>query len=344
MKRIYSIIVGLLLCITPFCVDTYSLYRLIAITIGMFIIIITYATYKKKNIIFLLILPILLVGVTYMIDHILAMKLNHVPIYAYEVKSSDEVSTYNSFSYRIYDCGQKRIFDNGYKLEYMCSKDALKTIDINAFLKDPEEAFHKNKEKFVKIKGKISKISGKDLIELSPYEENIDALNGVVKFDANISLRIKTFNDLSAYRIYDDFLVIGQVEKIEREKEKVIIHLTDTVYYSGEDYQTFTYEVEPMDTLEVKEYMKNKEYYLYGLNNIYLKYKNFSKYELSYVLTDERIFLEDILDDAKKRDITKENEVIATIYEKEDFDIIKCINNKVYFTKKNISGNDNLCN
>ena len=27
-----------------------------------------------------------------MIDHILAMKLNHVPIYAYEVKSSDEVS------------------------------------------------------------------------------------------------------------------------------------------------------------------------------------------------------------------------------------------------------------
>lgn len=342
MKKFYLLIIGILLCITPYCVNTYTMFRLIIISLGMIILIISYAIYEKKQLLLLLILPLLLVICTYTIDHLLVSKLKRIPIYAYQIKSSDAVRTYNSFAYRVFDCDGTITFDYGYKKNFLCEASTLETINVNTFLKEATENIKKYEEKFIKVKGKISKISGRDTIELSLYEEEINSLNGHVKFDSSIILRIKTDADLSDLRIYDEFSVIGRVESKKKEKDSIVINLVDTLLLPDKDYKEYELEVIENNNQEIKEYVKDKNIYLYGLDNIYVIYKNYAKYELSYAITDTRIIIDDLIKEKEVQIIKNElEEEIAQIYELEEFNIFKC-NNKIILASKKSAFSEKL--
>ena len=68
------------------------------------------------------------------------------------------------------------------------------------------------KNKFVRVHGKISKISGNESIELASYTSSEESLNGYVNFNLDYTLNVKSNEILSSYRIYDYIDVIGRVD------------------------------------------------------------------------------------------------------------------------------------
>lgn len=345
MKKYVLLLVGIIFIIGAYVFNSYNLLRLLVLAVGILCIVLSYACKENKNVLLLFVLPIILVLVSLGIDNLLLAKLNRIPIYIYEIKSNDIISTYNSFFYRIYNCNGNYILDNGYKKNYACNVDDLDTISINSFLSETSSSFKKYNDKFIKVNGKISKISGIDTIELSFYEMEDDILNGHVKFNNSLVLRIKTNADLSNYRIYDDITVIGLVDNLKTEGDTSVVNLIDAFILPNDLYKNYSFEIIANDSKEEKEYIKDKNYYLYGLDNIFVKYSNDAIYELSYVITDDRINLDMLIKDLKVEEIKNdEDELLVKKYEKDKFNIYVCSkDSKTFFVNKNLKFNNKLC-
>ena len=114
-KSIILLILGVILLIVPFCFAGYSLIRLITLAIAIFLITLSLVFFKKRNIFLIILTPVILLCLSYAIDTFMFYKFNRIPLFVYEVKSSDSVSTYNSFFYRIFDCNGKLTLDYGYQ-------------------------------------------------------------------------------------------------------------------------------------------------------------------------------------------------------------------------------------
>ena len=97
-------------------------------------------------------------------------------------------------------------------------------------------------------------------------------------------------------------------------------------------------------TLYLKEYIL-QNYYLYGISALNIKYANDAIYELSYLITDSRITLDDIVGDTSATNLYNEEEtLIAKSYELEKFNVLVCENDKKIIANKNFELNINLCN
>ena len=338
-KIIVLLIIGILFLIIPNFFNAYNILRLISVLLGIILITISLIFSPNKNIYLIVIMPLFLILLSYSIDIFLYSKFNRIPIYVYEIKSNDNISTYNSFFYRIYNCNNKLTLDYNYQKKYVCGNDTLDEIDINTFLLNPKENFKIYKNKFVKIIGKISKISGRELIELNAYDETANALNGYVTFNNDYKIDVHLDEDLSNYRIYDYLTVIGRVVSYENGT----IILEDAYTIPSDIYDDYTYEVTTNNTKNLKILLNN--YYLYGIDSINVKYSNNSIYELNYVLTDGKINIGDIINNIGGEILRdSENIIVAKKYELDDFNIMVCENDKTIFANKNYELNANLCN
>ena len=338
-KIIVLLIIGILFLIIPNFFNAYNILRLISVLLGIILITISLIFSPNKNIYLIVIMPLFLILLSYSIDIFLYSKFNRIPIYVYEIKSNDNISTYNSLFYRIYNCNNTLTLDYNYQKKYVCGNDTLDEIDINTFLLNPKENFKIYKNKFVKIIGKISKISGRELIELNAYDETVNALNGYVTFNNDYKIDVHLDEDLSNYRIYDYLTVIGRVVSYENGT----IILEDAYTIPSDIYDDYTYEVTTNNTKNLKILLNN--YYLYGIDSINVKYSNNSIYELNYVLTDGKINTGDIINNIGGEILrNSENIIVAKKYELDDFNIMVCENDKTIFANKNYELNANLCN
>ena len=136
-------------------------------------------------------------------------------------------------------CKKDLILDYGYNKNYACSNDLLETISVNKFLQDSKASFKEYKYKFVRINGKVSKISGNEVIEMAEYTKSDDVLNGYVNFNLSNSLKVLTKDDLSKYRIYDYIDVIGRVS----EYQNGVIELMDVVLIPSGLYDSYSFEI-----------------------------------------------------------------------------------------------------
>ena len=86
-------------------------------------------------------------------------------------------------------------------------------------------------------------------------------------------------------------------------------------------------------------------YYKIGIDNIYVHYDQDNVYELSYLITDSRITLEDLIADIEYNELkNKEEEIVAQKYSLEKFNLLKCVNNdKVVFANKKVKLNIDYC-
>ncbi|MEG1288068.1 MAG: hypothetical protein RSD29_01785 [Bacilli bacterium] len=344
MKKNIFVTIGSLFIIIAFLVNCYSIFRLVLLATGIFLIVLQYTINKPKHIIFLVLLPIILIVSTYLVDTALFDYAKRLPIYVYEVKSSDKVSSYNSFFYRIYNCDGVLTKDLGYKESYMCKRDDLLNQDINAFLGETLETYKNYNNKFVKITGKISKLSGLDTIELSSYDKNETSLNGYVTFNTSYIVRAKTNIDLNQFKIYDFVTIIGLVDSLTNNNDNYVINLIDTLVIPSDIYKDYTLEVVNNDSKELKEYV-NKDFYLYGIDKIFVHYDKDVVYDLSYLITDTRISLEDILKDKESEELKNEDKVlIAKKYNIDKFNLLVCTNNKTIFSNNKYSLPIELCN
>ena len=343
-KSIIFIVLGAILLIIPFCLSSYSILRLILLALGIFLIALSLVFVKKRNIFLIIITPLILICLSYAIDTFMFYKFNRIPIFVYEIKSSDSMSTYNSFFYRIFDCDGNLKLDYGYLSDYVCSDDDLDTIDINTFLSDPTKAYDEYKNKFVKLSGKISKISGEENIELSSFTTTDGSLNGYVNFNTNYVVRVNVFESLSNYRIYDNITVIGRVANMTEEKDVTIINLIDTKLIPSDIYDTYSYEIVNNDKKELVSLESTQNYYLYGISSLTVKYTNNDIYELSYLITDARFTLDTIVGNISARNIYDDEEVLqARTYELEKFNVMVCKNDKKIIANKDFDLTIDLC-
>ena len=343
-KSVVLLVIGIILLIIPFIFSTYNLIRLIVLAIGIFLITLSFIFHENKNIYLVILTPIILIFLSYAIDTFLFYKFNRIPLFVYELKSSKSVSTYNSLFYRIYECDDDLILDYGYKKNYVCNENDLKVIDINTFLNDSNKTYQEYKGKFVKITGKISKLSGAESIELSSYKESTDSLNGYVSFNNNYILRIFVNENLNNYRIYDDITIIGRVESIIDENGISIINLVDAKLIPNNTYKTFTYEIVNSNDKNLLSLVSEQNYYLYGISNLNVRYANNTIYELSYLITDDRITLDDIIGNYSATNFYDESRnLVAKGYELEKFNVLVCENDRKIIANKNFELNSNLC-
>lgn len=344
-KSIILLILGLLLLIIPFCFANYSPLRLIILAIAIFLITLSLIFLKKKNIFLIILTPITLICLSYAVDTFMFYKFNRIPLFVVEIKSSDSISTYNSFFYRIFNCNNSLILDYGYKKNYACNSEDLNVIDVNTFLSEINENYEENKGKFVKISGKISKLSGVESIELSSYTSVKDSLNGYVNFNNNFVIRAHVNEDLSSYRIYDNITVIGRITSKDNEDGVTIINLEDVKLIPSDIYESYTYEIINNSDTTLTNLVSEQNFYLYGISDFNVLYDNNTTYELSYLITDLRITLDNLIGNVSGTNMYDEtNTLVAKAYDLPDFNALVCENGKKILANKNFELGINLCN
>ena len=340
-KRLIVLLgLGLTLMIVPFLINIYSIFRIISLIVGIILITVSLCLKKKRNIFYIILVPLIMLVFSYGIDTLLFYTLKRVPVFSYAIKSSDKMKTYNSFFYRVFDCNGDLTLDYGYTKNYVCSNDCLDAININSFMQDAEESFKKYHHKFVHIYGKISKITGNENIELASFTESNNTLNGYVNFNLNNILIVNTEENLSKYRIYDYVDVYGKVTSINDGK----ITLTNTKLVASDIYDTYSFEIIASDDNKLTNLVKEKDYYYYGLNTINVKYDGDNIYELSYLLTDDRFKFDDLIK-GKEYEVFKNDEdvEIAKKYKLEKFDLLECSNGKKIVANSKSKANQSIC-
>ena len=340
-KRLIVLLgLGLTLMIVPFLINIYSIFRIISLVLGIILITVSLCLKKKRNIFYIILVPLIMLVFSYGIDTLLFYTLKRVPVFSYAIKSSDKMKTYNSFFYRVFDCNGDLTLDYGYTKNYVCSNDCLDAININSFMQDAEESFKKYHHKFVHIYGKISKITGNENIELASFTEGDDTLNGYVNFNLNNILIVNTDENLSKYRIYDYVDVYGKVTSINDGK----ITLTNTKLVASDIYDTYSFEIIASDDNKLTNLVKEKDYYYYGLNTINVKYDGDNIYELSYLLTDDRFKFDDLIKDKEYEVFKNEEDVeVAKKYKLEKFDLLECSNGKKIVANSKSKANQSIC-
>ena len=340
-KRLIVLLgLGLTLMIVPFLINIYSIFRIISLVLGIILITVSLCLKKKRNIFYIILVPLIMLVFSYGIDTLLFYTLKRVPVFSYAIKSSDKMRTYNSFFYRVFDCNGNLTLDYGYTKNYVCSNDCLDAININSFMQDAEESFKKYHHKFVHIYGKISKITGNENIELASFTESNNTLNGYVNFNLNNILIVNTDENLSKYRIYDYVDVYGKVTSINDGK----ITLTNTKLVASDIYDTYSFEIIASDDNKLTNLVKEKDYYYYGLNTINVKYDGDNIYELSYLLTDDRFKFDDLIKGKEYEVFKNEEDVeVAKKYKLEKFDLLECSNGKKIVANSKSKANQSIC-
>ena len=335
-EKIIILIMSLLLMGVPFFINIYSIYKLISVAIGIILMDIVFVLKKKPNIFLLIYLPIVLIIFTYSIDYLKTYTLKLVPIFAFENKINDDISIYNSLMYRVYKCNNKLTFDNNYKKSYMCDTLVIDEISINKLLNEPLESYKEYKNNFIKVTGKISRISGSSSIELQAYTEVEGEFNGYVKFNETSKLIVNLKDiDVSKYKIYDYITIVGLLSRYDRDSETLT--LTDTKLEEKELYNEYNLHVieKTNCTNTLNTYIDN--YYLFCLENIILDY-GIDKYELSYALKDKKITIDEFLENTTNTE--KEDYVV---YEHDKFNILSCSKEKNIIINKNKKIDYSLC-
>ena len=132
--KLLIIFIGIIFIALPYFFNTYSIFRILSSILGIIIITLS-LVYKQKRI--CIKLPIFII-VSFLavsiLDYIMYQSIEIIPVLVWQKESSPKVRTYNSFTYRIYDCDGDFIFDSGYKNVYSCDESFLDVVSINKFL------------------------------------------------------------------------------------------------------------------------------------------------------------------------------------------------------------------
>lgn len=335
MKKKILIIISFLLMLIPFFINSYNLLRMVSLLCG--IILLGYLISGKKKInIFMVVYIVLIIVSTYSVDYLLSCLYVRVPIYSFENKSNEYVSTYNSILYRVYNCNGINYFDNNYQKEFSCDPTLISNTDINKVLNEPENFYKENKKDFIKVTGKISKINGNSSLILRSYKIDDDnTLNGYVVFNESSSLEIKINNkmDISHYKIYDYITVVGEIYKYENNT----IYMDNVVIEDKDLYSNYKLSViKPTSCHGLEEYTEH--YYTYCLANIYVDY-GIDKYELSYALKDKKI----TFDNLKNNYLAMEEKDEKDLYTLDNFKILVCNEDKIILLNKDTKNEYNVC-
>lgn len=335
-------IVGILLLLIPFIWNTYNLFRLELVLLGILFLTIGLLLFQKRKGFKILLYPLVFLIFVYAIDYGCVYFLNRVPILAYENRTDPTFSTYDSILYRVYNCNGNTIFDSLYKKSYICDF-TLEPKEINAFLDSGNNNYRKYHSKFVTIKGKVSEVFGNDYISLQTYEQKANNLAGELTFNKNIVLKVKNNQGnlrlYGQYEIYDNVLVTGRIYK--KENNEIIMY--DAKIELMNNFDAFSVNVieEKSCKNKRKKLAKVGEYQYYSecLDEIFVKYDEDTIYDVILALETKKLTFEKWV-----KDIVPEENEEKELYKFDQYNLLKCKNtNTILIGNKKLKINSNFC-
>lgn len=228
-KKYFVLLISILFLFVSLWIRQASAIRIILCL--FFILGILFFLYKEKKVkkLFFPLIFVLLFLMTILGDAIISYVWKRIPIFSYNITSTENTRVYNAFGITVWQCDKKNnkelIVEPFYKKGYLCEAENLKAIDSNDFLKIIIENYEEYQNTKVKIKGRISKKGGLNYVEMKPFTEDE---NGTITFQDSITLSIIFENKeekLTTTSLFDEIEVIGVVKTREIKDNEYIVYL-----------------------------------------------------------------------------------------------------------------------
>lgn len=345
-------IIGLILCLIAYLIKSFSVFRLLLILIGTFLITFSLFSSTKKSFKFILLNYFFLILICLILDTIVVVTFSRVPIFTYNITSTKNARVYNALGYRVWQCNKDN-YDNlkvdaFYNKGYSCDALDIEEIDSNSFLNSIVENYESYKNNYVKIRGKISKKNAQNYIEMQPYENNSITLNGYVTFADNITLRV-IFNNsedkLDQYDVYDEIVIVGIIKNMEKEDDKYVVYMYDSKLVSNVQYDSYQISVTKEQECTEQSILyssDSNDIYSYCLDSIVISYDE-SKYELTSALSGNKIKIEDLFNNPLEvEQDDKENK----LYKFDNYAIVECnpkLSKDIIIGTENMTLTDAIC-
>ncbi len=285
------------------------------------------------------------------VDYLVTFYMEKVPVFSIKQVTNEQVISYNSFFYRVYSCDNDLKVDNFYRKNYLCNDNSLEENESNAFINQIVRNYDEWENKFVKIRGRVSRITGIETLEMKAYEVNMVTINGYVTFADNITLKFE-FNGnnelLSNYEVYDDAIVIGRVSKLEKEGDNYTVIFKDSKLVTHSLYDDYDLVVVAKDKCSINNGFKllesdsNYEIYDACQNTIMARYSEDVVYELGFLLNSDKLVIDDVLEKSDSVDYDDKNDVL---YSYQDFNILLCKDekNRYYIGSSELNFDSGIC-
>lgn len=350
------VFISIILMIIAFAINKSMVIRPILWVISIIILLINILYNNKYKFTTIIIIFISLFGGSIILDGILAVSFKRIPVFSYNIITSGDTKVYNAIGIRVWQCDKddynNLIVDPFYKNGYMCDMGNIDILDSNSFLNSVVSNYSDYKNKFIKIKGKISKKNGQNYIEMQPYETNSITVNGYVTFADNITLRILFKNnakELDDYDIYDEIVVLGIIKNLEMDNNKYIVYMNDGKIVSNIDLNNFEISVTKSSTCNNEKKLlyssETNDIYSYCLEQIIISYPDNNKYEIVNALSSNKLRIDDLLIDPIKK-INNENDN-SIIYKYHNYSILVCDQSSskdIILGQENMDFKDVTCN
>lgn len=306
----------------------------------------------KKTITALLFLLFMVVSIV--ADGIIVYTFKKLPVFSYNIISTENSRVYHSIGMRVWQCDKKNykdlIVDPFYKNGYMCSAEDITVIDSNSFLNAVVGNYDEYRNKYVKIRGKISKKSGQNLIEMKPYTSTDNSINGYINFADNITLRI-IFNEaeelLDDYDVYDEITVVGIIKNIENNSSQYVIYMYDSKVVSTINLNEYAITITSSNKCLVEPTLIHSnelnDIYTYCIEDAIVSYPD-HKYELPQALSSNKISIEDIYSNSEE--VEENPETGDKIYRFADYSVVVCNETQskdIYISNQKVKFDDITC-
>lgn len=330
------LLISIILFIITFIIKNGLAIRPILWIISIILLIINVTInnkFKKTTIIFLLVLSFL---ISIALDGIISITFKRIPVFSYNIISTNNSRVYNGIGIRVWQCDKNNydnlIVDPFYNKGYLCDAKDIDVVDSNSFLNSVVENYNDYKNSYVKIKGKISKKTGQNYIEMRPYETTNITVNGYVTFADNITLRIIFKNSeevLDNYDVYDEITIVGIIKNLENNSNKYIIYMYDSKVVSDINLNEYTISATQEQKCSIEPNIlyssDTNNIYSYCLEEIIVSYGENNKYELSNALSSNKIKIEDLYKNPKEIINNEDNE--NKIYRFDNYSVLVCDKN-----------------
>lgn len=326
------LLVSIFLLLTSIYISKFTVIRLILWITSLIILAINIKKSYQYTTSKTLIIALISLLVSIILDGIIVYTFNKIPVFTYNIISTKDSTVYTSLGMRVWQCDKEDYknlkVDPFYEKGYICNANNIETIDINTFLNSVVQNHSEYKNKYVKIKGKISKKSGLNSLEMRSYTKQDTQVNGYVEFADNITLKIIFKDDkisLDSYDIYDEITIVGMIKNMESEDNNHTIYMSNTELVS-------TINLEEHIITATKESKCNQEpllihsttdynLYNYCLKEIIVTYPD-GQYELSSSLSSNKLTINEVYKNSNKVETSDKDD--SKIYRFDDYSVLIC--------------------
>ena len=346
-RKKYALIIGIIFILIALLINKSTVIRLLLslLSIGCISTSICYKEKELKH--FIPLIVMLLLFSSMILDTIVSYTLKRFPIYSYNIITNKNTKVYNAIGIRVWQCDKnsdKLIVTPFYSKGFTCDPEDMEAIDSNAFLEAIQNDYNEYKNNYIKIRGKISKISGSNIVDMQPYEESDLTIDGHVSFFENITLRIILNEDkgLEKYDIYDDITIVGVVKNLETSNNQTVIYMYEGKVVSNidlNDYEITVITDKQCQNIPIFLYEdEENRIYTYCVNDVMITYDRDNIYDLQSAFASNKINIDTIVNSMKLDKKEKNQE----LYTSKNYNIIKCDNNYIIGYNK-LSLKNNVC-